>query len=209
MSGLSALELAVIPAGAAIAGVALGIGGNAWLDSLRTRRQERRFRDAAIGELLTATTDVIFGVQAIRAAYQGRSGWRHYMRLAAIIFATCCSAFAAAGEISLDALLDWRQSGPAIDRLVAVDRDLDENQRTVALDIAGVLVPRTTRFFAAVAALTLGPDVKLANAVRDLTPAVTALLDVVAAKQRAYAQARGRAETALESFRAVADQRTR
>jgi hypothetical protein len=70
-------------------------------------------------------------------------------------------------------------------------------------------VPRTVRFFAAVAELTLGDDGKIASAVRDLTPAVTWLLEVVAAKPRVYAQARGGAGKALGSFRTVADNRRR
>ena len=46
------------------------------------------------------------------------------------------------------------------------------------------LRPRTVRFYAAVAVLTLGPDRQIANAGRDLTTAVGALPDVMAAKER-------------------------
>jgi len=55
--------------------------------------------------------------------------------------------------------------------------------------------------------LTLGSDEKIANAVRDLTPAVGALMEVIAARQRTYERSRARAEKALGAFRAVADQR--
>jgi hypothetical protein len=70
-----------------------------------------------------------------------------------------------------------------------------------------VVLPRTVRFFAAVAGLTLGPDKQIANAVRELTSAITALPEVITAKRRKYDRARHRAEKALAEFRAVADQR--
>jgi hypothetical protein len=47
--------------------------------------------------------------------------------------------------------------------------ELDDRQRTVALDLATMVTPRTARFYAAVATLTPGPDIKIAEAVRQLT----------------------------------------
>ncbi len=70
-----------------------------------------------------------------------------------------------------------------------------------------MLLPRTVRFYSAVAVLTLGSDKQIANAVRDLTPAVGRLMEVIGAKARTYERARARAEKALGRFRAVADQR--
>jgi hypothetical protein len=43
---------------------------------------------------------------------------------------------------------------------------------------------------------TLGPDEKITDAVRDLTPAVGALTEVIAANQEKYDQARAHAEEA-------------
>jgi hypothetical protein len=54
--------------------------------------------------------------------------------------------------------------------------------------LATMVTPRTARFYAAVAVLTLGPDIKIANTVRDLTPAVGALLEVIAAEEKKYAR---------------------
>jgi hypothetical protein len=68
-------------------------------------------------------------------------------------------------------------------------------------------VTQTARFFAAVTVLTLGPDKQIVNAVRALTPAITALLEVITARPAKYGSARQRAEKALAEFRAVADQR--
>src|ERR1700689_818191 len=96
---------------------------------------------------------------------------------------------------------------PGFDRILAADHDLDEKQRTAALDLTTVVLPRTVRFFSAVTLLTLGPDKHIANAVRELTPAITALLDVITARPGKYNSARRRAEKALAEFRAVADQR--
>jgi hypothetical protein len=66
---VTGLELALIPAGAALVGVALGTAGNAYLDRLRDRRTAKRERDQAIAELLAATVDLTTGIQAVRAAY--------------------------------------------------------------------------------------------------------------------------------------------
>jgi hypothetical protein len=69
VTNVTGLELAIIPAGAALVGVVLGTVGNAYLDRRRDRRAACRERDQAIAELLTATVDLISGVQAVRAAY--------------------------------------------------------------------------------------------------------------------------------------------
>jgi len=213
---ITGLELALIPAGSALAGVALGIAGQGWLDTRRDRRAAVRERDQAIAELLTATVDIVQGVQAVRGAYQARPWWRHHVLAAGTVLSALGNALPGKpgtpylqkrSDWSL--LLDWRIAGPAIDRLLAADRQLDETQRRVALDLNTVLLPRTARFYAAVSVLTLGPDEELADAVRKLTPAVAALLDVITAKQRKYDRTRYRAEKALRKFRAEADKRRR
>ena len=104
---------------------------------------------------------------------------------------------------------DWSRLSLGLDRLLTADRELDEKQRTIALDFAAIVAPRTVRFFAAVSVLTLGPDKGIADAVRDLTPTVGALLDVIAAKKKKYDPVRARVDEALAAFRAVADQRSR
>jgi hypothetical protein len=204
---VSQTEPALIGAGAALVGVIIAFADNAWLDRARDRRAGKRARDAAIGELLAATADLMSGISTVRAAYAHQRPWRHYLRTSAVTFAALCSMFAAAGEVSWSALTDWRQPPQLLDRLLAEDLRLDERQRTIALDLGTVLVPRTIRFYAAVAVLTLGPDEKITNAVRSLTPAVGALLEAVAARDRRYELARRRTERALGEFRGAADQR--
>ena len=39
-------------------------------------------------------------------------------------------------------LLDWRLVGPVIDRMLAEDLRLDAGQRTAAMDMANLVVPR-------------------------------------------------------------------
>lgn len=210
VTNVTGLELAIIPAGAALLGVVLGTVGNAYLDRRRDRRMACRERDQAIAELLTASVDLITGVQAVRAAYhQQHATVRHYIRLSAGVLAALGSTMTGAGKFDWTGLLDWHSAWPALDRLLAIDRELDDRQRAVALDLATMVTPRTARFYAAVAVLTLGPDIKIANAVRDLTPAVGALLEVIASEEKKYARARARAEKALGTFRTVADQRRR
>ena len=210
MTNVTGLELAIIPAGAALVGVVLGTFGNAYLDRRRERRTACRERDQAIAELLTATVDLITGVQAVRAAYhQQHATFRHYIRVSAGVLVALGLTMTGAGKFDWRGLLDWHTARPALDRLLTMDRELDDRKRTVALDLATIVAPRTARFYAAVAVLTLGPDIKIANAVRDLTPAVGALLEVIAAEEKKYAQARAGAEKALAAFRTVADQRQR
>lgn len=72
MTNVTGLELGLIPAGSALLGVVLGIVGNAYLDQRKDRRAARREQDQAIAELLTATVDLVTGVQAVRAAYHQR-----------------------------------------------------------------------------------------------------------------------------------------
>jgi len=211
VTNVSGLELAIIPAGAAaLVGVVLGTVGNAFLDRRRDRRTGCRERDQAIAELLTATVDLMTGVQAVRVAYhQKHATLRHYIRVSAGVLAALGSTMTGAGKFDWKGLLDWHTARPALDRMLAIDRELDDRQRKVALDLATMVAPRTARFYTAVAVLTLGPDIKIANAVRDLTPAVGALLEVIAAEDKKYSRARARAEKALGTFRTVADERGR
>jgi hypothetical protein len=210
VTNVTGLELAIIPAGAALVGVVLGTVGNVYLDRRRDRRAACRERDQAIAELLTATVDLMSGVQAVRAAYhQQHATLRHYIRLSAGLLTALGSTMTSPGKFNWRGLLDWHTGRPALDRLLTMDRDLDDRQRTVALDSATMVTPRTARFYAAVATLTLGPDIKIAQAVRQLTPAIGALLEVLGANEKKYARTRTQAEKALGTFRNVADQRSR
>ena len=103
-------------------------------------------------------------------------------------------------------LLDWRHSGRLIDRLLAEDRHLDEAQRTAALDIGAVVAARAARFYAALAAVTVGgSDGSLSEAANRLAEAVGGLLETLGGKRGRYQQARALSERALSEFRRVAD----
>jgi hypothetical protein len=209
VASVTPFELALISSITALAGVTLGIAGSAYLDRLREWREARRGRDQAIAELLTATVDLIVGIQAVRAAYQQQTRWRHYIRVAALVLSAAGSMMTSGEILSWELLGDWRRMSPGLDRVLAADRALDDNQRTIALDVATIVGPRTARFYAAVAVLTLGEDKKIAEAVRDLADAVGALLEVIGAKGKKFGPARLRAGDALAAFRAVVDQRPR
>lgn len=202
------LELALISPVAALIGVAVGIGGNGYLDRLRERRAARRERDQAIAELLTATVDLLSGVQTVRAVYQQQTRWRHYLRVTTILMSSIGSMLTAGETISWD-LLNWRRMSPSLERLLTEDRELDDRLRTTGLDLATNVIPRTTRFYAAVAVLTLGDDKPIADAVRGLTDAVGKLMEVIGAKEKKYTLAREHVGEALRAFRTVADQRLR
>ncbi len=208
MPNVTGLELALISAGAALAGVALNTAGTGYLDRRRDRRAAEQARDQAIADLLTATVDLMTGVQTIHAAYQQQTTQRHYLRLITVIMAAVGSVTPARENITWQTLASWPSMSRVVDRLLAADQDLDDRKRTAALDLAAIIAPRTARFYAAIAVLTLGPDKKIANAVRNLTPAVSELLEVITAKQKKYDPAHARAEKALATFRAAADQRT-
>ena len=153
VTNVTGLELALIPAGAALFGVALGTVGNAYIDRLRERRAAKHERDQAIAELLTATVDLLTGVQTVRAVYRQHTTWRHYLRISAATLAALGLAPSSGGRLTLSTLLQWPNFGPVLDRLLATDRELDANQRTAALDLATVVAPRAVKFYAAVAVL--------------------------------------------------------
>lgn len=200
-------DATLIGGGLALSGVVITLAGNTYRDRLKERRAGRQARDQAIAELLAAVVELVTGVQAIRAAYEGRTTARARIRIAAGMWAAVSAIFVGQEEFAWSALTDWRKTAPLMERLLAMDRDQNEQQRTMALDMAAVLLPRASRFYAAVAILTLGPDKRIADAVRDLTPAVGALTEAIAAKQRKYDRARSRAQKALGRFRTIADQR--
>jgi hypothetical protein len=79
----------------------------------------------------------------------------------------------------------------------------------IFLDFAGMILPKTNRFFAAVTALTLGSDKELAGAARQLSAAGGVFLEAAGARKGELASAQGRFESELGKFRAVADERRR
>jgi hypothetical protein len=202
------LTSTLIGAGAVVGGVILAFAGNAWLDRLRERRGGKRARDAAIADLLAAVVDLITGAQTIRVAYQRQTSWRSRLRSVTALTTAFGATFAHEEQFSAQMLVDWRKQWPMLDRMLAISDYQDQQQRTLALDLTTVLLPRTSRFYSAVAVLTLGPDKKIAAAVRELTPAIGALVEAIAERrQRRYNRARRKAENALGRFRDIADQR--
>lgn len=76
----------------------------------------------------------------------------------------------------------------------------------VAIDVASVVTPKLNRYFAVVALLTLGENKKVTDAVRQLTPKVTALAESAGTKKkRDFERLSTEMQQALEHFRDVAD----
>jgi hypothetical protein len=94
----------------------LGIVSNAYLDRQRDRRAAIHERDQAIAGLLTATVDLIASVQAVRAAYQQQTTWRHYIRISGTILAAVGSVMTSGEQLSSEMLRDWRRLSPGLDR---------------------------------------------------------------------------------------------
>jgi hypothetical protein len=197
------LEVAIISPAAALVGVALGGLGTAYQDRVRQRRAARREQRQAIAELLTATVDLVTAAQAVRSAYQ-QQRWTDFIRRAAVIVSAIGGTMDRGEGLTLN-LLRWDRVGPGFERVLAELGQRDDRQRTIALDMATVVVPRSSRFYAAVATLTLGDDKEITVAVRELANAVGAFMETLGDKDRKYASARDRVTEALGNFRTVAD----
>jgi hypothetical protein len=197
------LDLSLITGGFTIAAVAVTFGGNALLDILHDHRARKRARDAAIADLLTASVELVLAVNAVRAAYQHRTGGRARVLIAAALLQDLPDLD------TWKSLTDRTVTRTLLRTASGLAREQDVNARKIVLDYAGMAMPQISRFFAAVAAVTLGHDTDLADAARRLSAAGGELLENVGARNRKQARARTRFDKELGKFRAVTDQRRR
>jgi hypothetical protein len=136
--------------------VALTFAGNAVTEHLRSRRAARDAEDAAITALLAASIDLTRAVAMNRARWSRQTEWRARLLIGAAVL-----------QVIPD-LSSWKDltGRPVLRNLLGTVRDLARGQedaaRTFTLDYATTTAPRTSRFFAAVSALTLGQDKELA-----------------------------------------------
>ena len=77
----------------------------------------------------------------------------------------------------------------------------------VMIDTANMVAPKLNRYFAVAVLLTLGEDKQVADAVRQLTPKVTALAERAGTQKRDFERLSMEMQEALEHFRNVADKR--
>jgi len=159
-----------------------------------------------VTELQTATVDLMSGIDVIRNT-QTRVPGAHYARVAAVVLSALGSVFAAASPATTadprlrDLLQNWRFLPPFIDRLLEGDQQVTDAHRRIAVDLSTMLLPRTTRFFAAATTLMSGPEEWQAEATGALMNAVGALLGAIdPSRDRKYQQARKEAERALGTF---------
>jgi hypothetical protein len=204
------MEQAVVTGAFTLGAVVLTFLGTAWSQALGGRRADRAARTKAIAEMLTSVADLMQGVRVIRGAYQYQTRWRHYVRVAAAVGSAVGAvlpgtAGSPPGRDDWAALLDLRTAGPVVARLLQLDSELDEDQRTLALDLSAVLLPRVTRFYSALSVVTLGSDDRVADAAGRLASDVGELLERMAARPHAFTRAERAAHRALGEFRQVVD----
>jgi hypothetical protein len=169
------------------------------LQGRQANREARHRLEAGTAELLTAAVDILLGARALRVAHGRRTKLSYYFRVAGELMA------ALPEMTSVQVLREWETMRPALSTLMRLERAGLEDDRTIALDTATVLSPKLTRYFAAVALLTLGDDKVIADGVRKLTPKVTAISEGVAAPKRKFRRLESDLQKATEEFRALAD----
>ena len=199
------IDGALIAAVVAILSFIVAQAGSAASERRRERLAAIRHRDQAIAELLASVVDLITGIQAVRAAYQGQAGWREHVRRMAVMLSAFGVEYGSPKALQLEEVLEWRRLGRFLAPLLAELNRMEASQRLVVTDLASILLPRTNRFYSAVATLTLGPDERVAGVVRQLTPAIGVLVETMAARRRKYERARRGAERALGDFRSAVD----
>lgn len=200
---VSGLTIALISGGFTLGGVALTFGGTFVRDWRRARRDEHASRDAAVRELLAASVDLGHAVQVLRGGWGQRTATRGRLLAGATVLRTLPE---------LQSRKDVT-SYPVLRAFLSATRDIameqNEDSRRLALDYTTVIVPRTSRFYAAVTALTLGTDRRLADAARRLAEAGGELVEAAAARRSKHTAARERFERELGAFRKVVDKRSR
>ena len=144
----------------------------------RARRVAGESRDAAIAEVLAASIDLVLAVAAIRAAHEHRTNRRTRLFIAAALLRDLPDLD------SWKAFTDRSVQRVALSPLTGLAREQDADTRMIAMDFAGLVVPKTNRFFAAVTAVTLGPDKELAP-----PPGSSAMLPAVSWRLRGHANA--------------------
>jgi hypothetical protein len=168
----------------------------------RSKLPTMRLRlEAALAEVLAAAQDVLIGVRAIREAHQRRTKYRYYVRLSAVMW----DAIPKPG--TWQDLIQYPTLRSALGAALELDRENTEAQRMIAIDTANVVTPKVNRFFAVAALLTLGEDKQVTDAVRQLTPKVTTLVERAGTNKRDFERLSTEMQKALEQFRDVADRR--
>jgi hypothetical protein len=168
----------------------------------QTQREARIRLESAIAELLAAAVDLLFGVRTVRLAHERRTKPMYYLRVSAILL---CAVPAGASSLTVFRQFDNMKTllGAALD----ADRYQLDEARTIAVDLATVVTPRANRYFAGAALLTLGEDQEIADAVRELTPKVTAVMEATGARKHQFERKSSELQEAMEDFRAGAEKR--
>jgi len=138
-------------------------------------RREQELRDDrlrlvnGIAEILSGAEDVLSGVKMLREAHSRRTLSRYYLRLVATILRDYPLSE------KLADVLDVGRLKLLMGTALEVDRFGLDSQRVVAIHAVTELAPRLNRYFSIVGLLTLSQPEPVADAVRELNPAVVAV----------------------------------
>lgn len=203
MTGLTPLESALIPSITGLAGVVIGLGGNALLASRQEKREEKKERARAVAEVLTTTMDLVQGAEALHNNYIPQAVGRNALRVAAAAFAGLSESARLSSSGAIRDALDLRHAAPLFNRLASLMVDQSAERRQATLDLVTILMPRTTRFYAAVASPAVRPLAAFENSLDDLLQAVGDFMASLDTKTKMDA-ATERINAALRDFRAAA-----
>jgi hypothetical protein len=164
--------------------------------------REARIRlESGLAELLAAGQDLMIGVQAIRQAHERRTQFRFWMRFLVMV------------ARDWPHVNSWRElaepyrAQPLFATAIEAERNQLDESRTMTLDLATVVTPKANRYLAIAALLTLGEDRVIADAVRELTPKVTGVMDAIGGRKRDVERLTGELQSAMVDFRDLADKR--
>lgn len=203
MSGLTPLQAALIPSITGLAGVVIGTGTNTLMGARQGRRQQASERSRAVAEVLTATMDLVQGATVLHNNYIPQAQGRNALRVAAISFAGLSESARLSSTGTMREALDLRNSGPLLQRLATLMADQSAERRQVSLDLVTILLPRTTRFYAAIASPAVRPVAAFEASLDDLLRAVDEFMSSLDKKPKMDAAAE-RINQALRDFREAA-----
>lgn len=210
---------------AALLGVIVTFIGTSHQQRAQAAREARTRQDAALAELLAAAQDFILSARAIWITYADRNvKWMMFRWMA-----TFHRAYILMGRADPTKLppplppFGWRWFKPQnplpvwrlmarqfsdvniIGALLDIDHQMKDYQRKMMLDMATILNPKLTRYFAVAALLTFGEDKEIANSVRNLTSKITAVPLLANTSREEVERVSSEALEALDELRAEAN----
>jgi len=192
--------------GATLGAVVITFLGTAFLQHRQATRDDRIRREQTaretrvrleqnVAELLAGVQDLVTSVRAIRHSHERRTKRIYYLRLAAMVMRDYPIP-ETWGELA-----DPSRLKSLFGTAVEADRYQLDEARTIAIDLATTVATRASRYLAVAALTTLGEDREIADAVRNLTPKVTGVIEGITARKGEFERRSSDLQKALEDFR--------